>query len=112
MFLNEILKQCWKRRNCSLGVNYPFPTVFLKDLNCRHVKTRACMGKGEIYCFGKSRDKDYTLCPMIIPNDTVENYLLGSHALSLLVRLLFTFITSLLFCSFVRTLMIIVVIFD
>ena len=24
----------------------PFPTVFLKDLYCRQVKTRACFGKG------------------------------------------------------------------
>ena len=24
----------------------PFPTVFSKGLNCRHVKTRACLGKG------------------------------------------------------------------
>ena len=24
----------------------PFPTVFPKDLCCRHVKTRACLGKG------------------------------------------------------------------
>ena len=24
----------------------PFPTVFLKDLYCRHVKTRVCLGKG------------------------------------------------------------------
>ena len=24
----------------------PFPTVFSKDLKCRHVKTRACLGKG------------------------------------------------------------------
>ena len=24
----------------------PFPIVFLKDLYCRHVKTRACLGKG------------------------------------------------------------------
>ena len=24
----------------------PFPTVFSKDLYCRHVKTRACLGKG------------------------------------------------------------------
>ena len=23
-----------------------FPTVFSKDLYCRHVKTRACLGKG------------------------------------------------------------------
>ena len=24
----------------------PFPTVFSEDLYCRHVKTRACLGKG------------------------------------------------------------------
>ena len=24
----------------------PFPTVFSKDLECRHLKTRACLGKG------------------------------------------------------------------
>ena len=24
----------------------PFPTVFSKDLYCRHVKTKACLGKG------------------------------------------------------------------
>ena len=27
--------------------NSPFPTVFSKDLYCRHVKTRACLGKGQ-----------------------------------------------------------------
>ena len=27
---------------------YPFPTVFPKDLYCRHVKTRACFGKGQL----------------------------------------------------------------
>ena len=36
---------CWKRRNCSLRVISPFPTVFSKHLFCRHVKTRACLGK-------------------------------------------------------------------
>ena len=25
---------------------FPFLTVFSKDLQCRHVKTRACFGKG------------------------------------------------------------------
>ena len=39
-------KQCGKRRNCSLRAISPFPTVFSKDLYCRHVKTRACLGKG------------------------------------------------------------------
>ena len=24
----------------------PFPTVFSRDLYCRHIKTRACLGKG------------------------------------------------------------------
>ena len=24
----------------------PFPTVFSKDLYCRHAKTKACLGKG------------------------------------------------------------------
>ena len=35
-----------KWRNCSLRAISPFPTVFSKDLYCRHVKTRACLGKG------------------------------------------------------------------
>ena len=39
-------KQCGKRRNCSLRAISPFPTVFSKDLYCRHIKTRACLGKG------------------------------------------------------------------
>ena len=39
-------KHCGKRRNCSLRAISPFPTVFSKDLCCRHVKTRACLGKG------------------------------------------------------------------
>ena len=34
-----------KRRNCSSRAISPFPTVFSKDLYCRHVKTRACLGK-------------------------------------------------------------------
>ena len=34
-----------KGRNCSLRVIYPFPTVFSNDMYCRHVKTRACLGK-------------------------------------------------------------------
>ena len=35
-----------KRRNCLSRAISPFPTVFSKDLNHRHVKTRACLGKG------------------------------------------------------------------
>ena len=34
-----------KSRNCSLQALSPFPTAFSKDLNCRQVKTRACLGK-------------------------------------------------------------------
>ena len=34
-------------RNCSLGAISPFPTVFSKELYCRHIKTQACLGKGE-----------------------------------------------------------------
>ena len=40
-------KHCGKRRNCSLQAMSPFPTVFSTDLYCRHVKTRACLGKGQ-----------------------------------------------------------------
>ena len=39
-------KHCGKRRNCSLRAISPFPTVFSKGLYCRHIKTRACLGKG------------------------------------------------------------------
>ena len=39
-------KHCGKRRNCSLRAISPFSTVFSKDFYCRHVKTRACLGKG------------------------------------------------------------------
>ena len=39
-------KHCGKRRNCSLRAISPFPAAFSKDLYCRHVKTRACLGKG------------------------------------------------------------------
>ena len=42
-------KHCGKRRNCSLRAISPFPTVFSKDLYCRHVKTRACLGKGWMF---------------------------------------------------------------
>ena len=32
-------KHCWKRRNCASRAISAFPTVFLKDLYCRHLKT-------------------------------------------------------------------------
>ena len=39
-------KHCGKRSNCSLQAISPFPTVFSKELCFRHIKTRACLGKG------------------------------------------------------------------
>ena len=42
-------KKPGKRINCSLRAIYPFPTVFSKDLYSRHVKTRACLGKGWMF---------------------------------------------------------------
>ena len=36
-------KHCWIRRNCSLRAISSFPTLFSKDLYCRHVKPRACL---------------------------------------------------------------------
>ena len=45
-FSKTVEKHCGKRRNCSLRAISPFPTLFSKDLYCRHVKTRACLGKG------------------------------------------------------------------
>ena len=35
-----------KRRKCLLRAISPLPTVFSKDSFCRHVKIRACLGKG------------------------------------------------------------------
>ena len=46
-FSRRVENNCRKRRNCSLRAISLFPTVFSKDLYCRHVKTRACLGKGE-----------------------------------------------------------------
>ena len=39
-------KPCGKRRNCLSQALSPFPSVFSKDLYCRQVKIRACLGKG------------------------------------------------------------------
>ena len=45
-FFKRVEKQCEKRRKCSLRAISPFPKVFSKDLYCRHVKTRTCLGEG------------------------------------------------------------------
>ena len=39
-------KHSGKRRNCSLRAISPFPTLFSKDLYCRLIKAKACLGKG------------------------------------------------------------------
>ena len=44
--LQMVRKHCVKRRNCSLRAISPFPTVFSKDLYCRHVKIQGLFGKG------------------------------------------------------------------
>ena len=40
-----------KRRKCLLQAISPFPTVFSKDLYCRHVKNQGLFGKGLIASF-------------------------------------------------------------
>ena len=45
-FFKHVENTVGKGEICSLRVISPFPTVFSKVLQCRHVKTRACLGKG------------------------------------------------------------------
>ena len=45
MFSKRVENTMEKRRNCSLRAISTFSTVFSKDLNCRYIKTRACLGK-------------------------------------------------------------------
>ena len=44
-FFKRVVNTVGKRRNCSLRAISPFHAVFLKDLYCRDVKTRACLGE-------------------------------------------------------------------
>ena len=48
-------RQHCRERNYSLLAISPLSTVFSKELYCRHVKTRACLGrvKSKILLFGK-----------------------------------------------------------
>ena len=48
-FFKQGRKHSGKRRNFSLQAISPFPKVFSKALYCRHVKTRACLGKGKFW---------------------------------------------------------------
>ena len=43
---SERVENTGKRRNCSLQAISPFPAVFPKDSFYKHVKTRACLGRG------------------------------------------------------------------
>ena len=45
------LKHGEKRRNCSYRTFSAFPAVFSKNVYCRHVETRACLGKGYLCVF-------------------------------------------------------------
>ena len=47
MKMAEVFKTGRKHSWNSIQAISHFPTVFSKDLYCRHVKTRACLGKGE-----------------------------------------------------------------
>ena len=47
-FSKQVENTVGKGRNCSIHAIPPFPAVFPKDLYCRHVKTRACLGKDYI----------------------------------------------------------------
>ena len=44
-FFKRIENTVGKRIKCLFRTISPFPTVFSKDLYCRHIKTRACLGK-------------------------------------------------------------------
>ena len=46
LILVEMAENSPKRRNWLLRAISPIPTLFSKELYCRHVKTRACLGKG------------------------------------------------------------------
>ena len=39
-------KPCGKWRNCLVGAISSFPTLFSKDLYCKHIKSRHCLGQG------------------------------------------------------------------
>ena len=43
-------KHCWQKGETALNEQFLlFPTGFSKDVYCRHVKTRACLEKGQVW---------------------------------------------------------------
>ena len=66
-------KHSGKRRNRLLQAISPFPTVFSKDLYCRHVKIRACLGKGEPFT------KPQNLGPVQIESNCRRQFQSGSN---------------------------------
>ena len=61
-FSKKVRKHCGKRRNCSLRAISPFPTMFSKDLFCRHVKTRACLEKSKSISVRKTKVTEKSNC--------------------------------------------------
>ena len=90
-------QHCGKRRDCSSRAISPFPTVFSKDFYCRHIKTRAYLGKGYIACF--------TLSISLMTNDLPTAFtflMLVEHNLSALVFVPLLF-PKVLFGSIIET---------
>ena len=44
---SKMLKKKKKKENKEIHAISPFPTVFSKDMYCKHIKTRACLGNGK-----------------------------------------------------------------
>ena len=55
-------KHSGKRRNCWLQAISPFPTVFSKDWYNRHMKARACLGKGKAGTVETKDQHKYVSC--------------------------------------------------
>ena len=47
-FFKSIENDVGKIINCLLQAISPFPTVFSKDLSCRNIKSRACLGQDQL----------------------------------------------------------------
>ena len=61
-------KHCRKRRNWLYQAISPFPTVFSKDLYCKHVKAKACLGKDQY-------NSQYSTCNTFILHHRVNPFL-------------------------------------
>ena len=50
----------WENEKLLITSNFSFPTVFSKDLYCRHIKTRVCLGKGKLPLTGTFKNSIIT----------------------------------------------------